>query len=86
MAVSATELKNHLSEAMERAQQEPVVVSKSGRPYAVLLSHAEYERLQALEDAVWEERARAAIASGDYVDGASVLQELGMSDGPGRAT
>ena len=80
MGVSATELKNHLSEAMDRAQREPVVVSKSGRPYAVLMGHAEYERLQALEDRYWADRARAAIVSGDYVDGATALCELGVSD------
>lgn len=75
-AVSATELKNHLSEAMDTAQREPVVVSKSGRPYAVLVSHSEYERLQAIEDRYWAERARAAIGSGDYVQGDAALREL----------
>ena len=75
-ALSATELKNRLSEAMERAQREPVMVSKSGRPYAVLVSHEEFERLQALEDRVWADRATAAIDSGDYLVGNAALREL----------
>jgi len=80
-AVSATELKNHLSEAMDTAQREPVVVSKSGRPYAVLVSHSEYERLQAIEDRYWAERARTAIESGDYIQGGTALRELEQQAG-----
>lgn len=79
MSVSVTELKNHLSEAMDEAQGEPVVVSKNGRPYAVLMGHAEYLRLQALEDAHWADRARAAIASADYIDGADVIRDMGLT-------
>src|ERR1051326_6995943 len=45
MPVTATELKNRLSETLERAQREPVSIIKNGRPYAVLVSQQEYERL-----------------------------------------
>lgn len=45
MPVTATELKNRLSETMERAQHEPVFIEKNGRPFAVLMSQKEYERL-----------------------------------------
>ena len=79
MPVTATELKNRLSETLERAQHEPVSVMKNGRPYAVLLSQKEYERYQALEDRYWGEKARVATISGDYVDGGEALRELGVS-------
>jgi len=47
--VTATELRVHLGEILRRVghEGEPVVVERSGRPFAVLLSLAEYERLQA---------------------------------------
>ena len=79
MSVTATELKNRLSETMEQAQHEPVSILKNGRPYAVLVSQRDYERFQALEDRYWGERALAATNSGDYVDGAAALRELGIS-------
>jgi prevent-host-death family protein len=79
MAITATELKNRLSETMERAQHEPVSVLKNGRPYAVLLSQREFELFQALEDRYWGEKALAASKSGDYVNGSEALRELGVT-------
>ena len=78
MPVTATELKHQLSQTMELAQHEPVSILKNGRPYAVLVSQAEYEWYQTLEDRYWGEKARAARASGDYVDGVQALRELGV--------
>ena len=37
-----------------------MVVEKAGQPVAVLLSYAEYERLEAVEDHYWGQRALAA--------------------------
>ncbi len=62
--LSATELKTRLGQCMDLAQTEPVVVRKSGRDYAVLISQAEFERYQALEDRYWGERAEAGRQSG----------------------
>ena len=81
MAVTATELKNRLSETMEQAQREPISILKNGRPYAVLLSQAEYDRYLAIEDRYWGEKALAATKSGDYVDGAEALRQLGVVKG-----
>ena len=78
MSVTATELKNRLSETMERAQQEPVVVEKNGRPYAVIISKKEFDYYQALDDRYWGERALSASESGDYLDGVEALKELGV--------
>ena len=71
---TATDVKNRFGEFMDRAQREPVVVEKTGRSYVVLLSHEEYERLRALEDAHWAMLASQAEASG-YV-GSDVATEL----------
>ena len=46
---------------MESALTEPVMIEKSGRPAVVMLSVAEYERLQAMDDAYWGERAKQAL-------------------------
>jgi antitoxin Phd len=62
--VSATEIKNRLGTYLDHAIVAPVVVEKSGRPFVVMLSYKEYERLTALEDAYWGERAKAAEKSG----------------------
>jgi antitoxin Phd len=64
---TATEVKNRFGEYMEKAQKEPVTVEKTGRPYVVLLSQEEYERLQRLEDALWGQRAEAVRQRGDYL-------------------
>jgi antitoxin Phd len=60
--VSATELKNRLGGYLQELGAEPVVVEKAGRPVAVLLTLAEFERLQAYEDLYWGERALDAGA------------------------
>ena len=71
MNATATEVKNRFGEFMDRAQREPVTVEKTGRSYAVLIGFDEYQRLLALEDAHWGDRAIEAERSG-YI-------------GPGRA-
>jgi len=64
MIATATEVKNRFGEFMDRAQREPVTVEKTGRSYAVLIGFDEYQRLLALEDAHWGERAIEAERSG----------------------
>jgi PHD/YefM family antitoxin component YafN of YafNO toxin-antitoxin module len=39
-------------------------LEKHGKPAAVVLSYAEYQRFQDLEDAWWGERDKAALESG----------------------
>lgn len=62
--LAASEVKQRLGQYMESALTEPVVIEKSGRPAVVMLSIAEYERLQALDDAYWGERAKQALENG----------------------
>jgi prevent-host-death family protein len=64
MNATATDVKNRFGEFMDKAQREPVTVEKTGRSYVVLLSHEEYERLLALEDAYWGLLATQAEQSG----------------------
>lgn len=45
MKITATELKNRLGRYLDAAETEPVEIQKSGRRKAVLLSHAQYQRL-----------------------------------------
>lgn len=61
MRATATEVKDRFDEFMDRAQREPVTVEKSGRSYAVLLGHDEFERLQALQALEDAHRAARAI-------------------------
>ena len=61
---SATEVKNRFGEYLEKAQHQPVTVEKTGRKYAVIVSHEEYERLQEIEDQVWGRAAAEAEKSG----------------------
>jgi antitoxin Phd len=62
--IPATKAKNLFGAIMDAALVEPVMVEKSGRPSVVMLSAHEYERLVALEDAYWAERATKAAAGG----------------------
>lgn len=75
MTATATEVKNRFGEFMDRAQHEPVTVEKTGRSYAVLVSHEEFQRLQAAEDALWALRAQIAEKSG-YVGSDAAMKLL----------
>ncbi len=57
---NATEMRNKFGRYLERTLVEPVIVEKSGRQVAVLISMEEYNRLTKLEDAYWGELALAA--------------------------
>jgi prevent-host-death family protein len=64
MRVTATEAKNRFGALCLRAKEEPVVIEKSGQPHCVLLSYADYERLQAAQRA----RQRSRPLSAEYGD------------------
>jgi len=54
MRATATELNKHPGRYLDEAIREPVIIERSGRPAAVIVS---YERYIQLEDAYWGERA-----------------------------
>ncbi|WP_297057724.1 type II toxin-antitoxin system prevent-host-death family antitoxin [Thermosulfurimonas sp.] len=64
MEVKASEVKNRLGKYLDLARREPVVISKSGKPAAVLISWEEYQRMREIEDRVWAEMAREAEKEG----------------------
>ncbi len=74
-SVTATEAKNQFGQVIESALTAPVTITKTGRKLAVLMSWAEYERLQALEDAAWGQRAAEAEAEG-YLGAAATRKYL----------
>lgn len=60
----ATEVKNRFGRYMEAALRGPVLVRKSGRDVAVLVSYEEYQRLSAIEDHWWAQQAAEAEREG----------------------
>jgi antitoxin Phd len=62
--ITATELKKHSGEHLDDAVYGPVLIQKTRRPFAVLLSFPEFERLRACEDSYWAERALEARKEG----------------------
>jgi len=64
ITVPATDAKQHFGEYLNTALYEPVMVQKSGKPVAVILSAKEYERLVALEDAMLVRHVKEAEARG----------------------
>ena len=64
MKTNATEFKNHLGEYMQKVYQEPIIVEKSGKPSAVLISYTLFEKLSKFEDYFWSMKAEQAEKEG----------------------
>jgi prevent-host-death family protein len=62
--MSAKEAKDGFGLLLDTAQREPVTITKKGREVAVLVSKADFERLEALEDAYWGHLAEEARKEG----------------------
>jgi prevent-host-death family protein len=69
--ITATDLKQHLGACFERVQAEPLIVARSGRPSAVLLSYETFQALKPLidqlEDHYWGNEARQVKARGEFL-------------------
>lgn len=61
---SLSDFRNRIGDYLGNIGHTPVILERHGKPAAVVLSYAEYQRLQDLEDAWWGERAQAALESG----------------------
>ncbi|MHB8115285.1 MAG: type II toxin-antitoxin system Phd/YefM family antitoxin [Acidithiobacillus ferrivorans] len=61
---SLSDFRNRIGDYLSNLGNAPVLLERYGKPAAVVLSYAEYQRLQDMEDAWWGERARAALESG----------------------
>jgi antitoxin Phd len=64
ISVNTTELKNRMGRYLQKSVTEPVIIEKTHRPLAVLLSYEEYERLTQRDDAFWIEKAKQAEKEG----------------------
>ncbi len=65
---AATDVKNRFGQMLEAVLTEPIAIEKKGRPVAVMMSIAEYERLVEIEDRYWGEKALKAIEEGFVSD------------------
>lgn len=64
MTVKATEAKQRFGQLLNEARIKPVIIEKSGRETAALISIERYRELQAIEDAYWIAQAEAGMRSG----------------------
>ena len=64
---SATDVKNRFGEYLEICREEPVVVQRTGRDVAVLISRSEFDRFTAMEDQYWGMRAAEAEKTAIYL-------------------
>ena len=62
--VPAKEARQSFGQLLDDAQREPVRIERNGRPVAVLVSSTDFDRLEALEDAYWINRAQEAEKQG----------------------
>jgi prevent-host-death family protein len=83
--VSVAEAKNSLPALLHDAEAEPVEIVRRGKPVAVILSRADYDRLQRRSEGVWAalERFRAKHDL-ERLDAASALEELRDQNAEGR--
>ena len=62
--ISSREAQNHFGDMMNQAIKGPVLISKYGKPSAVLISHEKYLSFNAMEDLYWSTKAREASKKG----------------------
>ena len=62
--VAAKEAKQSFGQLLDDAQREPVRIERNGRPVAVVISAADFERFEAMEDAHWGRLAEEASKEG----------------------
>jgi prevent-host-death family protein len=77
--VSSVDAKNSFGDVVMKAQQEPVCISKNGKPAAVMMSMNEYESIRALREQLLHQRLDQAledVKSGRVRDGMEVHAEL----------
>ncbi len=82
---SLRDVRDHLSEVIDRVehQHERVVITRNGKPAAVILSPEDLDQLQETIDVLSDPQALAdireadaAYASGDVVRGAQAVRQL----------
>ncbi|MDO8954082.1 MAG: type II toxin-antitoxin system prevent-host-death family antitoxin [Gammaproteobacteria bacterium] len=61
---TATQAKIHFGRVLADSMLEPILIEKSGRNVAVLISYDEYQRMSSLEDQYWISKAAEAKNEG----------------------
>lgn len=64
ITVNATSAKQNFGDCLMRVSGGPVLIERSGKPTAVLISIAEYERFIELENSILLHKAEKAIQNG----------------------
>ena len=82
--VTARQAKNSFGDTLIKALQEPVEITKNGKPIAVLMSVENYRvteelKLRALKQMV--EQSDLELQSGDFADGAEFMRKMIQSVG-----
>ena len=58
--MAARDVRRNLGSLIDRVRKEPVTIERDGEALAVVLSLADYERLERLEDEPWPRRGSGA--------------------------
>ena len=77
--IPAAEAKTHFGALLEKAQREPLMISKKGRPVAVLMSMDEFETHQRLKLKQLRREVQAGLAeleAGKVVSGARAFETM----------
>ncbi len=77
--VNASTAKQNFGELLDKAQRENIVISKHGRPVAVMISAHDYEQEQEQKRFFLEQRlalAEQEIKEGVFVDGPKFMDGL----------
>jgi prevent-host-death family protein len=82
--VSVAEAKNTLPALLHEAEAAPVEIVRRGKPVAVILSRASYDRLRGKGEGVWAALERFREAHDLQVDAASAFEDLRDESVEGR--
>jgi len=77
--LSASDAKREFGEVLIKAQHGPVGINRNGKPVAVVISAAEYARLETMKEAHLKqsiEEGLADLQAGKVNDGKTVIDKL----------
>jgi len=72
IAIAATEVKTRFDHYLDASLLEPVEIEQKGQSVAVIISKLEFDRLSALDDAYWLDKAHVAEQEGCLSEYASL--------------
>lgn len=65
--VNSTDFKRQFDELLDLARDEPIIISKSGKPLAMLMPSDQFAYLQKLDDLYWTVRAKATEDNHEWI-------------------